>query len=72
MSLVGEKKRTKNARPTGAVCGKVWGVRVGVQQLGLKGYSYVLLIDTVENAATRVSSLPRKDLTKHIISCSFI
>ena len=39
----------------------------GVQQIGLKGHSYVLPIDTVESAATLVSSLPREDLTKHIM-----
>ena len=39
----------------------------GVQQIGLKGHSYVLPIDTVESAATLVSSLPRQDLSKHIM-----
>ena len=39
----------------------------GVQQIGLKGHSYVLPIDTVESVATLVSSLPREDLTKHIM-----
>ena len=39
----------------------------GVQQIGLKGHSYVLPIDTVESAASLVSSLPREDLTKHIM-----
>ena len=33
----------------------------GIQQIGLKGHSYVLPIDTVESAATLVSSLPRAD-----------
>ena len=39
----------------------------GVQQIGIKGHSYVLPIDTVESVATLVGSLPREDLTKHIL-----
>ena len=39
----------------------------GIQLIGLKGHSYVLPIDTVESAATMVSSLPREDLNKHIL-----
>ena len=36
-------------------------------QVGLKGHSYVLPIDTVESAATLVSSLPRDDLSRHVM-----
>ena len=39
----------------------------GVEQIGIKGHSYVLPIDTVESAATLVTSLPRKDLMKHVM-----
>ena len=39
----------------------------GVSQIGLKGHSYVLPIDTVESAATLVSSLPREDLSRHVM-----
>ena len=39
----------------------------GVSQIGLKGHSYVLPIDTVESAATLVSSLPRDDLSRHVM-----
>ena len=39
----------------------------GVAQIGLKGHSYVLPIDTVESAATLVSSLPRDYLSKHVM-----
>ena len=36
-------------------------------QIGLKGHSYVLPIDTVESAATLVTSLPREDLSRHVM-----
>ena len=39
----------------------------GVDQVGLKGHSYVLPIDSVESITTLVSSLPRKDLRKHVM-----
>ena len=39
----------------------------GVAQIGLKGHSYVLPIDTVESAATLVTSLPREDLSRHVM-----
>ena len=39
----------------------------GVSQIGLKGHSYVLPIDTVESAASLVSSLPREDLSRHVM-----
>ena len=39
----------------------------GVDQVGLKGHSYVLPIDSVESITTLVMSLPRKDLRKHVM-----
>ena len=39
----------------------------GIEQVGLKGHSYVLPIDSVESLTTLVTSLPRKDLRKHVM-----
>ena len=39
----------------------------GIEQIGLKGHSYVLPIDSVESLTTIVTSLPRKDLRKHVM-----
>ena len=39
----------------------------GIEQVGLKGHSYVLPIDSVESVTTLVTSLPRKDLRKHVM-----
>ena len=39
----------------------------GIEQIGLKGHSYVLPIDSVESLTTVVTSLPRKDLRKHVM-----
>ena len=39
----------------------------GIDQVGLKGHSYVLPIDSVESVTTLVMSLPRKDLRKHVM-----
>ena len=39
----------------------------GIQQIGLKGHSYVLPIDSVESLTTLVTCLPRKDLRKHVM-----
>ena len=39
----------------------------GIEQVGLKGHSYVLPIDSVESVSTLVESLPRCDLRKHIM-----
>ena len=39
----------------------------GVAQIGLKGHSYVLPIDTVDSAASLLSKLPRDDLSKHVM-----
>ena len=40
----------------------------GVDQVGLKGHSYVLPIDSVESGRTLVNSLPRKDVGKYIMA----
>ena len=39
----------------------------GIEQIGLKGHSYVLPIDSVESLTTLVTSLPRQDLRKHVM-----
>ena len=39
----------------------------GIEQVGLKGHSYVLPIDSAESVMTLVTSLPRLDLYKHIV-----
>ena len=39
----------------------------GIDQVELKGHSYVLPKDSVESVTTLVSSLPRKDLRKHVM-----
>ena len=39
----------------------------GIEQVGLKGHSYVFPIDSVESLSTLVTSLPRNDLRKHIM-----
>ena len=39
----------------------------GIEQVGLKGHSYVLPIDSVESLSTLVTSLPRNDLRKHVM-----
>ena len=39
----------------------------GIDQVGLKGHSYVLPIDSVESVTTLVCSLPRRDLRKHVM-----
>ena len=44
-----------------------WRPIGGVSQIGLKGHCYVLPIDTVESAATLVTSLPREDLNRHVM-----
>ena len=39
----------------------------GIDQVGLKGHSYVLPVDSVKSATTLISFLPRRDLRKHIM-----
>ena len=39
----------------------------GIDQVGLKGHSYVLPVDSVKSATTLISFLPRRDLRKDIM-----
>ena len=39
----------------------------GIKQIGLKGHSYVVPIASVESLTTLVTSLPRKELRKHVM-----
>ena len=38
-----------------------------IKQIGLKGHSYVVPIASVESLTTLVTSLPRKELRKHVM-----